>query len=40
VKTTRYSFNVDLDKLADENGELAKSLEQLTAVIDLSSLAG
>ena len=30
VKTTRYSFNVDLEKLADENEELSKSLEQLT----------
>jgi hypothetical protein len=31
VNTTRYSFNVDLDRLADDNEELAKSLEQLTA---------
>jgi hypothetical protein len=37
VRTTRYSFRVDLERLADENDELRKSLEQLIQVTGTSS---
>jgi hypothetical protein len=37
VRTTRYSFRVDLERLADENDELRKSLEQIMQVTGTSA---
>jgi hypothetical protein len=37
VRTTKYSFRIDLERLADENDELRDSLEQLIQVTGTSS---